>query len=245
MKKLTTKSTTFLFALFFLPHLSFASNGCGTGWNTNAVRDSYGGANFRDACDSHDACYETCGQTKVSCDKAIRSDMKDECRATFRKSHESLIKDACLKVADGYYEAIKKAGSGAYKDAQKKSNCSSGSSMFSWSHAGPISGKHCVQINEPSEGDDGSTHTWADNYLCSSQDHGIQWSHAGPIDGMRCTKIHELASPHTWDDNYLCVPHSSQLHFSWSSAGPIPEKRCIKVNEPADPHTWDDNYLCY
>lgn len=116
---------------------------------------------------------------------------------------------------------------------------------FWWSHAGQLSGKHCVLINEPSTGNDGTSHTWGDNYLCSNRDHGIRWSYAGPISGMRCTQIHELASPHTWGDNYLCVPSSSSLRFFWSSAGPISGKKCIKINEPADPHTWDDNYLCY
>ena len=130
-----------------------------------------------------------------------------------------------------------------YVKYRRKSNGVAGT--FSWSYAGPIAGKHCVQINEPSTGNDGSTHTWGDNFLCSNQNHGIRWSYAGPIAGMRCTQLHESASPHRWGDNYLCVPSSSQLRFAWSSAGPISGKQCIKVNEPADPHKWDDNYLCY
>ncbi len=117
--------------------------------------------------------------------------------------------------------------------------------LFSWSYAGAIPGKYCVLMNEPSLGNDGSTHTWGDNYLCSIYDMGIRWSFAGPINGMRCMNTHEPASPHTWGDNYLCVPTSSTIRFFWSSAGSIPGKACIKINEPADPHTWDDNYLCY
>ena len=117
--------------------------------------------------------------------------------------------------------------------------------LFKWSYAGRIRGKHCVQINEPSLGNDGSSHTWGDNYLCSNKNYGIRWSFAGPIRGMRCVNLHESASPHTWGDNYLCIPSSSPIHFSWSSAGPIRGKRCVQINEPADPHTWNDNYLCY
>lgn len=75
---------------------------------------------------------------------------------------------------------------------------------FQWSYAGRIRGKHCVQINEPSLGNDGSSHTWGDNYLCSNKNYGIRWSFAGPIRGMRCVNLHESASPHTWGDNYLC-----------------------------------------
>ena len=117
--------------------------------------------------------------------------------------------------------------------------------FFSWSYAGTIPGKHCVLMDEPSLGNDGSSHTWGDNYLCSIRDIGIRWSYAGPISGMRCTKTYEPASPHTWGDNFLCVPTSSSIQFSWSSAGSIPGKSCIQINEPADSHTWSDNYLCY
>lgn len=116
---------------------------------------------------------------------------------------------------------------------------------FLWSYAGPIMGMRCVNIDEASQGNDGSTHTWGDNWLCSEQDHGIRYNAAGAISGMRCTQMHESASPHTWGDNYVCIPPSSSLNLAWSSAGQIAGKECVQILEPADPHTWDDNFLCY
>ncbi len=146
-------------------------------------------------------------------------------------------------------QAIPGYSSGVRTEWRKSScghlNTGTSKPKFSWSYAGKIPGKNCVSLYEASTGNDGSTHTWGDNYLCSTRNYGIRFHMAGPINGMRCTLLHEGASPHTWGDNYLCVPNSSNLQFSWSSAGPISGRRCIKINEPSDPHTWDDNYLCY
>ena len=110
-----------------------------------------------------------------------------------------------------------------------------------FSIAGPIAGKHCISMNEPSTP---ANLAWGDNFLCSDQDYGIRWSIAGAIPGMSCTQINEPAEPasHAWGDNYLCAPTDLGLRFSY--AGPIPLMRCISINEPSDPHTWADNYLC-
>lgn len=111
---------------------------------------------------------------------------------------------------------------------------------FAFSYAGPLSGRTCVRLTEPSDPD-----TWDDNYLCSDLDYGIRWSSTGPISGMKCTQIREPSDPDTWDDNYVCVPTGSPFVFHWSSTGPLEGMKCIQFYEPADPYTWEDNFLCY
>jgi hypothetical protein len=109
---------------------------------------------------------------------------------------------------------------------------------LSWSSAGPIAGKACVQIYEPLDAG-----TWNDNYLCLDGDYGVRWSSAGPLADMRCTQLYEGADPNGWADNYVCVPPESPLRFAWSPAGAI-NATCVRLFEPGDPDTWDDNYLC-
>ncbi len=238
-------------------------DGCSS-WSNNPqqFRDRWGPVNFRPACMAHDRCYYTLGTSEASCNNAFSRNLLSACRDGLRVCRnvarrrictppEPTYFSACSAFAGGMVTLVRAASRSVYRkaqDAQRKheNQCRRNAALqFWWSYAGPLSGKHCVRINEPSAGNDGSTHTWGDNYLCSNRNYGIRWSYAGPIRGMRCTQLHESASPHTWGDNYLCVPSSSQLRFSWSSAEPISGKQCIKVNEPADPHTWNDNYLCY
>ena len=106
-----------------------------------------------------------------------------------------------------------------------------------WSYAGPVAGKTCVPINEPSD-----RHEWRDNYLCSEKDYGLQWSYAGPLAGKNCVQINEPSDPDAWSDNYLCSEKDYGLQ--WSYSGPIAGKTCVRINEPSDPHEWSDNYLC-
>lgn len=119
-----------------------------------------------------------------------------------------------------------------------------GSTIFSWSSAGPIAGKVCVRIVESAD-----PHSWHDNYLCSATSYGLAWSSAGPIANMRCTRIYEPLEPaaHTWNDNYLCVPTASSLNFTWSlGGGGLPTgASCVRLAESADAHGWNDNYLCH
>ena len=220
--------------------------------------------NFTDICNKHDRCYYTVGTRSLDdCNIPFYAEMRARCEREIRH-HGFTFADlvtfggtragvltACYAKADVMFKAT--AGTGVIyhteaqknqKDYLKKIKIYS-NVPFWWSYADPLPGKHCVLINEPSKGNDNTTHTWGDNYLCSNIDRGIRWSYARPISGMRCTQLHESSSPHTWGDNYLCVPPASPIHFSWSSAGPDTNKGCIKINEPADPHTWDDNYLCY
>ena len=109
---------------------------------------------------------------------------------------------------------------------------------LAWSWTGPIPGKKCVLINEPSDPD-----YWHDNYLCSDADYGFLWSDNTSIAGKHCITINELADPHSWDNNFLCM--NRDYGFHWSSAGRIPgDEDCTQIVEPSDPHTWNDNFLC-
>jgi len=111
-----------------------------------------------------------------------------------------------------------------------------------WSYAGPLSGMHCVQWNEPSD-----PHQWDDNYLCSERDVGFKWSHRGPIlgRGLKCIQVREKSDPHDWHNNYFCWPRDLAVTFRFSASGRVPGMRCIAIVEPSDPNTWRDNYLCH
>ncbi|WP_437875446.1 hypothetical protein [Sorangium sp. So ce513] len=114
-----------------------------------------------------------------------------------------------------------------------------------FSSNGPVPGKHCTQIIEPSDIGGG----WGDNYICSTDYIGFRWSHDNAIPGMRCYRINEPAEPWTtrWNDNYLCVPNEARLILYWSSGGSFANAaiRSVRFHEPQDPHGWYDNYLGY
>lgn len=114
-----------------------------------------------------------------------------------------------------------------------------------FSSNGPIYGKYCTQIIEPSDVGGG----WGNNYLCSTDYIGFRWSSDEPIAGMRCYRINEPAEPWTthWGDNYLCVPNEARLILYWSTGGAFADAniRSVRFYEPQDPHTWNDNYLGY
>lgn len=116
---------------------------------------------------------------------------------------------------------------------------------FAWSYDGPIAGRTCVRVIEPSSP---ARHEWGDNYLCTRSDWQISWSYNGPLDGQICTKVTEPSERaiHDWDDNYLCVLPESPLVLIWSYRGAVDGLRCIQVNEPSAPRrlNWDDNFLC-
>ncbi|CAN5255642.1 hypothetical protein BH24PSE2_BH24PSE2_08010 [soil metagenome] len=117
---------------------------------------------------------------------------------------------------------------------------------FVWSYNGPVAGRTCVSVNEPSSP---ARHHWDDNYLCTRRDWQISWSYNGPIDGQICTQItepSELAIRH-WDDNFLCVPPEMPLVMIWSYRDAVDGLQCVQVDEPSAPGRldWDDNYLCF
>jgi hypothetical protein len=100
------------------------SGHCGTSWHEPFVRDSWGDANFSEACKAHDRCYDTCGNSKDSCDRQFERDMEDECRSTYDGGGLDLIKrNACIGAANTYAVAVEQFGGDAYHAAQQASNC--------------------------------------------------------------------------------------------------------------------------
>lgn len=98
--------------------LDTSGRGCGSGWNTDVVRDEFWDVSFRKPCENHDLCYETCGVTKEECDVTFHNEMKSVCEDTFPDDIDALQKMACLAAADLYYEGVSTAGEGAFSDAQ-------------------------------------------------------------------------------------------------------------------------------
>jgi len=70
------------------------------------------GADFRDCCRRHDACYDTLGATKEACDEIFRQDLLLEA-AKSRKPAKA------RRRAEMAYRAVKWFGGGAYRSAQK------------------------------------------------------------------------------------------------------------------------------
>jgi matrixin len=118
---------------------------------------------------------------------------------------------------------------------------------FSWSSGGPIPGKACTQIREPSDPD-----SWHDNFFCSDVPTGMAWSNGGALSAAlwNCTKIDEPSDPNTWGDNFLCLPKfpppppGFNAPFTWSFSGPLVGKTCVQWFEFSDANNWHDNFLC-
>lgn len=64
---------------------------------------------FRDACQKHDGCYDTCGANKTWCDFQFQWNAKQSCPAGDWR---------CQLLAQVYFEAVLHLGGGAYNEAQ-------------------------------------------------------------------------------------------------------------------------------
>lgn len=97
---------------------------CGSGWSENVVPDKEGWIfhdfDFTKACEDHDKCYSTCGQSKAGCDKQFYNDMRKECS---RIGVWSPAYGKCRAYAALYYSAVNKWGQRAYDAAQKQCGC--------------------------------------------------------------------------------------------------------------------------
>ncbi len=70
------------------------------------------------ACREHDDCYDTGGVDQHYCDHQFLVNMKLECDKVYTSFLEIHIRKACHFAAKGYYEAVQKYGSEAFKKAQ-------------------------------------------------------------------------------------------------------------------------------
>ena len=88
---------------------------CGSAGNDWLVPDTYISFNFTAACQWHDDCYGTCGNTKEFCDIGFYNRMMNSCRNV-----SWIYRFSCRSNARTYYYAVKWAAGGAYEDAQKE-----------------------------------------------------------------------------------------------------------------------------
>jgi RHS repeat-associated protein len=88
--------------------------GCGDAGTDRFVPDGFGKTDFTPACRRHDACYETCGTPKATCDANFLSDLLGQCAKTGNGS-------ACQWAARRYSQAMNTPASRrAYERAQEE-----------------------------------------------------------------------------------------------------------------------------
>lgn len=97
---------------------------CGSGWSEPWIRDSWGNADFAEACRRHDDCYDTCGQQKDDCDNRFRGAMHDACGQAYSSPWQVVQLRACKEIANTYHSAVHRMGGDAFRNAQRESNCS-------------------------------------------------------------------------------------------------------------------------
>ena len=96
------------------------SNGCGS---MNVVFDNSEDSwihverEFSECCNTHDECYETCGEDKDLCDLTLRKCLYQTCRGSVQRFLEN---KKCKLEAKLFYLAVVGAGCQPYRDAQSK-----------------------------------------------------------------------------------------------------------------------------
>lgn len=77
--------------------------------------DSYGSANFKPACASHDKCYSSSSKSsRLTCDKRFKSALNRACNSAYDDWYDYPDKKACNGVAWTYYQAVRKVGKSHY-----------------------------------------------------------------------------------------------------------------------------------
>jgi hypothetical protein len=89
-------------------------NGCGSSF---PVPSTFGNVDITPACNSHDACYDTCKSSRHACDASFLADMKKRCSQGNTPGSTALTN--CLGAADLYYRVVSSAGGSAYDQAQQ------------------------------------------------------------------------------------------------------------------------------
>lgn len=127
---------------------------CGSSWAQRlGIRDSWGNASFAPACRAHDKCYETCMKDKRDCDNAFKSTMRQACKDAYPWWGHAHLKEACLKIADGYHSAVHRNGGDAYRAAQKE--CVIEKVQIVNDHY-----KKCLNLQEHQNFDNGQVNIW-------------------------------------------------------------------------------------
>ena len=75
------------------------------------LRQGFRGADFRNACRQHDACYDTVGACQKGCDDRFLRHLKKECQ-------HSRNPRRCERKARRFHWLVDRFGSGAFRSAQ-------------------------------------------------------------------------------------------------------------------------------
>lgn len=106
-----------------MPDAILPSGACGTGRSSGLVPERWGNANFNPACENHDKCYDTCGNSKEHCDDVFRNEMHDACHSAYSRWWQAVDRRLCKEAANTYHSAVNRMGGDAYRAAQKASGC--------------------------------------------------------------------------------------------------------------------------
>jgi hypothetical protein len=92
-------------------------NGCGSSGVSRYLPNSPAGANFEEACNHHDTCYETQGRSKEYCDNEFYNEMVKACSSEYGNGLKFKL---CKKVAGTYHKGLQNRwGWEAYNNAQR------------------------------------------------------------------------------------------------------------------------------
>jgi hypothetical protein len=100
------------------------TNGCGPegGALSAVIPNSWGKADFKPSCDTHDVCYGTCGNSKEDCDLALGLGAADSCKQAYGGGGaiNATLLAACTTIAYDYGAAVLLGGQDAFDQAQKE-----------------------------------------------------------------------------------------------------------------------------
>lgn len=98
-------------------------NGCG-GAGGVGVPNSFGAANFRPSCNTHDCCYDRCNSARATCDTSFQADLLASCAAAYPGTGalQSIQRGSCNAAANTYYGFVNSQGQ-TYYDAAQRASC--------------------------------------------------------------------------------------------------------------------------
>jgi hypothetical protein len=76
---------------------------------------------FTSACDSHDLCYATCGESRTACDIRFYADLVALCLESLPLQDPDL--QACLTAASLFWAAVDQFGEGPFEETQTDNGC--------------------------------------------------------------------------------------------------------------------------
>ncbi len=224
-----------------VPHVPTV-NGCGPEGSTLKFPQGYGKASYRQACDAHDICYETCNSNKSACDDDLDTATESECLRAYPltppgSEDESWDRRAvCLSRGKAYANAVRNLGQPAYDAAQKLAcECClvprtyQGTLRFHFKIGGPSTGilpyEYRVQANAIL-----TRSTSSASYDIAGSATLLEFS---KDTDANCHCIAEnVSGTVTADTNALTLSNGVVSGFGWTSAFTV-QMRCTGSNDPS------------